>query len=374
MSGRLNGPLAMVFGVGWIGVDLFFVLSGFLITGILYDTKGSEGYFRNFYARRTLRILPLYYGFLFIAIVLPRLGCSLSPWIDRYDVVSLGLYVFNFRVAFTQHDLAVVGHFWSLSVEEHFYSLWPFVVWSLRRRSLMRLCVGVAAVSFLLRVVLVLSGAPPRVEGSLTPCRLDGLLFGSFVALARRDQSDWAEVRRWSKRVLWGTGWFLFGLALGQRHFLGDAGPRRGQGLVDGKLVLTLGISVLSVFFSSLIVETVDAPEEGSHLRRFLEGNTLRAIGKYSYAMYVFHLLIQTATVQLLSPLMDLPAYIAKPLAVICVTAVSFAAAWLSYHLYEKHFLRLKRFFEYRAPAHLATPVSSQYPSYQMPDPLQAGC
>ena len=76
---------------------------------------------------------------------------------------------------------------------------------------------------------------------------------------------------------------------------------------------------------------------------------------------------------QLLSSLSHAPNFIAKPVAVVWVFGVSFVAAWLSYHLYEKHFLRLKRFFEYREPAYSATPFPSQYPSYQMPDPLQAG-
>ena len=85
MSGRFDGPLAAVFGWGWIGVDLFFVLSGFLITGILYDAKGSDGYFRNFYARRTLRIVPLYFGFLVLMVILSRLGCAFCPWISFDD-------------------------------------------------------------------------------------------------------------------------------------------------------------------------------------------------------------------------------------------------------------------------------------------------
>ena len=76
---------------------------------------------------------------------------------------------------------------------------------------------------------------------------------------------------------------------------------------------------------------------------------------------------------QLLSSLSHAPTFIAKPVTVVWVLGASFVAAWLSYHLFEKHFLRLKRFFEYREPAHSATPVPSQYPSYQMPDPLQAG-
>ena len=124
-----------MFGWGWVGVDLFFVLSGFLITGILYDAKGCDGYFRNFYARRTLRIMPLYFGFLFFIMVLSRLGCSFCPWISRDDAVSLGLYIYNFRVGFTQHFLYGLHHFWSLGVEEHFYLLWPLAIWALRRRA-----------------------------------------------------------------------------------------------------------------------------------------------------------------------------------------------------------------------------------------------
>jgi peptidoglycan/LPS O-acetylase OafA/YrhL len=134
------------------------------------------------------------------------------------------------------------------------------------------------------------------------------------------------------------------GIAFGQRHFLPDVDFRREHAVVDSSLVLTVGIAALAVFFSGLIVLAVDAAE-GSRRRRLLERNGLRAIGKYSYATYVFHSLILLATVQLLSPLSHAPVFIAKPVAVIGVLAASFVAAWLSYHLYEKHFLRLKRFF-----------------------------
>jgi peptidoglycan/LPS O-acetylase OafA/YrhL len=93
--GRISGPLSAVFGWGWVGVDLFFVLSGFLITGILYDAKGYDGFFRNFYARRTLRIMPLYFGFLFFIVALSRLPHTICPWVSRADFLSMGLYLYN---------------------------------------------------------------------------------------------------------------------------------------------------------------------------------------------------------------------------------------------------------------------------------------
>jgi peptidoglycan/LPS O-acetylase OafA/YrhL len=365
LPGRINGPLAAVFGWGWVGVDLFFVLSGFLITGILYDAKGCDGYFRNFYARRTLRIMPLYFGFLFFIMVLSRLGCSFCPWISRDDAVSLGLYIYNFRVGFTQHFLYGLHHFWSLGVEEHFYLLWPLAIWALRRRALIRLCLAVAVASLLLRVIVVLSGVWPLTAFFITPCRVDGLLAGSLVALAWRDEADWTLLKLWAGRLVLGTGCLLLGIALGQRHFLPDADPNREHmASVDGSLVVTVGIAALAVFFSGLIVLAVDAAE-GSRLRRLLERTELRAIGKYSYAIYVFHSLILLATVQFLSPLSRVPAFIAKPVAVIWVSAASFVVAWLSYHLFEKHFLRLKRFFEYQGPVHSAYLVPSLGPLYR---------
>src|SRR5262249_44014055 len=97
----------------------------------------------------------------------------------------------------------------------------------------------------------------------------------------------------------------------------------------------------------------------GGRLGRFLEGGALRAVGKYSFAIYVFHPLIILTTVRLLAPSSALPPYLAKPALVAWVLAASFGAAWLSYHLYEKHFLRLKRFFEYREPAGPGVPVPS---------------
>jgi peptidoglycan/LPS O-acetylase OafA/YrhL len=352
--GRINQPVAAIFGCGWVGVDLFFALSGFLITGILYDAKGGAGYFRNFYARRVLRIMPLYYGFLLLVLViLPPLAPSALrlPEITHSDELSLIFYVSNFRMAFTGANFGLFSRFWSLAVEEHFYLLWPIAVWSLDRRNLMRLCVTGAAASFGMRVAVVYGTGDLEAAFLLTPCRLDGLLAGGWLALARRDRADWAKVQRWAVPLLLGTGGFLFGVAAGQRHFIPDTAAG-ASGAVSGAVVTTLGIAALAIFFSALIALALDAVD-GSWLRRALQHKGLMAIGKYSYGMYVFHGLILLARPLLLPLPSGIPPYVAKSIVLVWLLAVSFATAWLSYHLYEKHFLRMKRFFVYSP----ATPV-----------------
>src|SRR5258706_11472560 len=128
-------------GAGWCGVDLFFVLSGFLITGILYDAKGAPGGLRNFYARRVLRIFPLYYGTLVVLfVILPLLAPGPNPGLEKVAQQQgwLWLYLSNFAAVFIgDHTFAgglvQAGDFWALAIEEQFYLVWPLVVLTLRR-------------------------------------------------------------------------------------------------------------------------------------------------------------------------------------------------------------------------------------------------
>src|SRR5208283_2319721 len=120
-------PLQSLFSYGWMGVDLFFVLSGFLITGILVDTKQSEGYFKNFYARRCLRIWPLYYSVLFlmfvaVPLVHPSIGSVViarsSPW------WAYLFFLQNFLVHSQVSAAGPLGVTWSVAIEEQFYLVW----------------------------------------------------------------------------------------------------------------------------------------------------------------------------------------------------------------------------------------------------------
>ena len=196
---------------GRYGVDLFFVLSGFLITGILYDAKGDKHYFRNFYARRTLRIFPLYYCVLLIAFVIAPLFVHWTSNGERQVVHNqawLWLYMGNVKNSFVgpeffQQDRLRMGHFWSLAIEEQFYLVWPLLILLLNRRSAMIACVGLIVGAPLLRIGRM-SGLPyPKglfAAIYFTFCKLDTLALGALMALAARSPGG---LVRYAKLAPW---------------------------------------------------------------------------------------------------------------------------------------------------------------------------
>ena len=182
--------LGLIAGNGWMGVDLFFVLSGFLITGILLDTKQSEGYFQNFYARRCLRIWPLYYSaLLFMFVIVPLVRPSeahtifearSSPW------WAYPLFLQNFLVPIPTSATGLLGVTWSLAVEEQFYLVWPLVVRFCTIAELRRIAIAVICLSPALRFYLSLHQVNIY---SNTFCRLDGLMAGALLALVIRSHN-----------------------------------------------------------------------------------------------------------------------------------------------------------------------------------------
>jgi peptidoglycan/LPS O-acetylase OafA/YrhL len=318
---------------GWIGVDLFFVLSGFLITSILLDAKGTEGYFRNFYMRRVLRIFPLYYGTLFVAFVLVPL---IHPVAVR-NQWALWAYLANF---FPPRGSAFI-HFWSLAVEEQFYLVWPAVVLLLGRRWLMGVCVALIATALACRFQRVLTGANTELTYYMIHCRMDSLAVGALIAIAARGRDGMAALAKPAK-VTMGACLVLLGAIYVANHgFFGYADKR----------VQSIGYTLLALFFGSLLVLTVLAAP-GAALGRAFNTPALRFFGKYSYGIYVVHGLLHP-WVNHQFPLKAMPKgalfFAAVGGRILIGTAISVAAAVLIWHLYEKHFLKLKRFFEYRA-------------------------
>lgn len=196
--------LMEVLKAGWLGVDLFFVLSGFLITGILLDTRDTDRFYSIFFARRFLRIAPLY--FLVLAVIfgiLPIVWSFDSPEVDflRRNQGWFWAYLPNWgfvyhRHAFGNADWLWMDHFWSLAVEEQFYLFWPFVVRRFSSKSLISFCLFVAFASLVLRILLSQQGLSAGALYFPTPCRLDGLALGSIVAVIVRMPIDRAVVTR----------------------------------------------------------------------------------------------------------------------------------------------------------------------------------
>ncbi len=336
---------------GWSGVDLFFVLSGFLITGILYDAKGSAHYFRNFYARRTLRIFPLYYAFVFFTL-------RISPWLwpdtelaemgraamanrsEAWYWLYLSNVLFAFEEGFGHPNLAVT---WSLAIEEQFYLVWPLLVALLGRRSLMWTCGALVAAAPALRTILLMAGADPTVPYVLPFCRMDALAAGGFVALALRDEREGARLVTWARRI-------APAMAVAMLWIWYYEGPLDNQSWTE-PVTVGAGYTVLALLFGSLVALTVTA-RSGSRLSRLFSLRPLRSCGKYSYALYLFHVPVRRFIRDTYFPVASFPTWLGSPLPgqllfYVVATAPAFLLAWLSWHLCEKQVLKLRRLFPY---------------------------
>ena len=346
---RLGDSLSALRGVGWAGVDLFFVLSGFLITGILYDTLNDPHYFRSFYMRRFLRIFPLYYGFLFFLLALGHWGHSIHiAWGGRQYVLLA--YMQNTTLWFPVTDFhpgvwADLDHFWSLAVEEQFYLFWPLMVFLVRsRRRLLTLAIVLSGVALALRIGMFLHGASPLTIFMLTPCRMDTLLLGGCAALVLRGDSDWLP-RRWLLPIA-----LLAALVIAAYTLW-----HLGRDMRTGFFGATFGYLVIALGCVALLLASLDT---ASIAHRVFCWRFLRTLGKYSYGIYVLHIfvgsLFSVAVHHMLGTSLRifLTPYLTRPLAILvefCLTVSAvYVAAFLSYNWYEVHFLRLKRYFSYR--------------------------
>ena len=321
-QGFAVGPYTLVGKLavwGQTGVDLFFVLSGFLITRVLLASKGSAQFLRQFYARRALRIFPVYYmTLLAFYVVWPLLGWS--TWTPLSRQWWFWAYMQNIPATFAPSLAAGPGHFWSLAVEEHFYLLWPLLVMRLDRKQLLQISGLAVVISIMCRIVFI-----QYATFYFTLARLDGLAIGSALALARLAGSD-GLVRfvKPARRIL------LFG------------GPclAATQLLISGS-----GIVVVQVFKSTALAllyacGIVLAIESRPHrlIARVLSNRILASIGRYSYGMYVFHPFILGSLHR---------AGLAYSLVGLTVSVwLTYLAAFISWTLIESRFIALRRYFE----------------------------
>ena len=330
---------------GWVGVDLFFVLSGFLITGVLYDTRTDSHFFRRFYARRALRIFPAFY--LAAAVVLLLTPIFAYQW--RLGQLPLLIYLGNIPAAFDDSLYKVVSanhlraqlslmHLWSLCVEEQFYLLWPLVVWQVKDRvRLLWVAGGISAVALGLRVVMLFCSRGPVAVNLINytlPFRMDALLVGGALALLVRGES----AAQWQQ----GCKWVLLaaGSAVGAIFVFSPA--------ADSPWLLSVGLTLIALAGAGLIGWTLSHESIAGQVLRL---RPLRILGRYSYGFYVYHLIWAKAWVYVAERLTGVlhSGVLAGGLTTLVNFGLTFLVAKLSYDWFEVRWLRMKVRFAYDA-------------------------
>lgn len=340
---------------GWAGVELFFVLSGFLITGILLDAKGGRGYFRAFYVRRLLRIFPLYY--LFLALMLyfaPHFEGTEAARAGRLSVDDqwwFWLHGVNIALSFPATNATIpldTVHIWSLSFEEQFYLVWPLIVLVLSRGQLSAFCCFVFVATVPLRYMMGIeplsdyfSDSAPRV---FTPVHADPLVAGALVALLLRDAHYRRVVAKYTVPVGALAGGCVFAMFL-IRDGLDPRDP----------WVYTIGFAFLSAFFAALVSFAALSAQNVAGVR-LLSIAPLRSLGKYSYCMYIVHIFVAFEVTRIaadrgwIRPLGGLHLPVNLVFTAACI-ALTYGIAWVSWNFFESKILRLKDRVPYgRAP------------------------
>lgn len=320
-------------GAGWMGVDLFFVLSGFLITGICLDHRGP-GFFRAFYARRALRIVPIY-ALAVAALLLPSIlaaGRLPDGWL------WLATFTTNIGIA---HGAAIpsnTNHLWSLAVEEQFYLVWPFLVAMLATRWTWVLACVALPIALAFRVALVVQGDTigPYV---LTVARMDTLAVGALLAFAVR--KSWplpGFLKRIGDASVYGWSFALLAVyavvsAMGE----------------TSRTTQTVGYSGIALLCGIPLGATLAANPQSS-LRRVLRARVLQAVGKRSYAIYLLHVLIM--------PVLGRPSTVLGWIAFsIGATGFTYGLAALTWCLIERPALDRKASFPYGTSRSSSEPV-----------------
>lgn len=326
-NSRMMYALGRVLFTGWAGVDLFFVLSGFLITGILLDTSSAANRWTAFYMRRVLRIFPLYYlaiaGMVFVAPLFPALMPyypSTTGWI------SYLAYIQNWYIPVWEPTHAILAHFWSLGVEEQFYLVWPACVWLIPRKRLAWTCVAGCVIALTLRCAMLRLNMPSDVILMNTVTRMDALLCGGFCAIAVRDGVMLGRIRAALPYVLAVVVIGMFLIEVVAR----EVGSR-------GIYTLSVGFTLLATGFGSLVMYAYLNGGRDTIFARTLSWSPLRAFGRYSYGIYVYHGIVFFT----LNSMFRVRGWLFSGLLIL----TTFAVATLSFHAFENQFLKLKSRF-----------------------------
>lgn len=320
--------------LGETGVDLFFVLSGFLITGILIDTANNKNNLKNFYIRRSLRIFPLYYLILLIFL----LYFWIVQGINNVDVPNFLTHLFylqNWSLEHNQDQFILLEHTWSLAVEEQFYLFWPLLfLWLYEKGSAPKnaiyLCLYMIFISWGLRLFFM-EFNQHKFAYTFTISRLDGLALGALLSITCVHYKDLLLKYKSFIPVLIGFLFLVLMLVLFGNTI--SKGAHHEMTRV-GLMICT----TLYTFILALVIFSDDL----SLVRRILESRWLMAVGKYSYGMYIFHSPAMMVIAQQLY-FYNLGYWTSHLALLFSGTIISFILAFGTYHALEKHMINLKK-------------------------------
>jgi peptidoglycan/LPS O-acetylase OafA/YrhL len=313
---------------GWLGVDLFFILSGFLITGILLDERNREDYFQSFYRRRACRILPL-------AIACLIVYSLVSGSTDNHGYfVDFALTLFfcaNLNVFFGVLPIPGTGVMWSLAVEEHFYLIWPLIIRRFSKRSVAFLAAAIVLLSPIARGLAMRYGVHPQSVYQLSWFRFDGLAMGALLAIFVRS-------RYFTVRKTWFTALGWLAVILVATALLAPYGALKAKSTLGESLRYT---QAQALFGAAMAVALV---HQGSAVTAFLRSRFLGWTAALSYCLYLIHMSVGSLYIWMLhqAGFSNRGSLVALLLRYVAVFAFSFALAILSRKYLEGPFLRIR--------------------------------
>ncbi len=333
-SNLLIKSIGLLLKAGWGGVSLFFVLLGFLISGILWDTRGTQSWLKNFYIRRALRIFPLYYGSLLLVVLTAFAARQGLFCLSRIWVFALYLQNIPALAGFTASygSPLRLGHFWSLAVEEQFYLLWPFLLSRMKTLTHAKhLCAATIVVSFCFRWwIWSWHEAPPDFYGFLLT-HVGELAAGGLLAMCFRDGS-WKSLDRLAPAAAVAS---LAGFAA--------TGWTSGSFEFQKPGIIIYGLVFLTILWASVLVLAL---RPAGFWSRAMNLGWLRGVGKISYGIYVFHVLFHPGYLWVAERLLPHAGRIQGiAMNAVVIVVMSFTTAWLSFRFYEGRFLGLRKRF-----------------------------
>jgi peptidoglycan/LPS O-acetylase OafA/YrhL len=339
---RLDGlrglAIAMVMGyhefhfqLGWVGVDLFFVLSGYLVTQILRRDRDDEVFWRPFYIKRATRILPIFFVALLVCALFYREEWHKLRFYYLFFAANFGLVPYEGSMAF--------GALWSLSVEEHFYFAWPPAIRTLGRHRLMQILIGILILEPILRGIVGSHVQSYWITYALTPFRLDSIAAGSLLALALEEAEPHLAV--WAKYIGLVSLVLIAGLSV-THHF-----DHKSNSLFFN----VVGYSLVSLCAASFVAWVVLSKD--SWISKVLESRPLTFLGTISYGLYLFHPII-FFQFHLLALRWGLKH---QSLLLPIVLPGTLFACWVSFAFFEKRMIRLGHMWANRVKERVEIPA-----------------